>query len=75
MFETVAWIIGTDLGLISIATIFASAWIRVSRIDKLEASVDKISEKQNKVDILEGRISGIEKALQEIKDLIKESKN
>ncbi len=73
--ETVAWILGTDLGLISIATIFASAWIRVSRIDKLESSLDKLWEKFTKVDVLENKIEAIEHGIDEIKEMIKEQRD
>lgn len=74
MLNTIAWILGTDLALISIATLFARAWVRVARIDKLEESVEKLKEKSNKVDILESRIEAIENGIEEIKKLIKEMK-
>jgi hypothetical protein len=69
--DTVAWIIGTDLGLVSIATIFASAWVRVSRIDKLESSVEELQKKFNRIDVLESKIESIEDGIAEIKELLK----
>ncbi len=68
--ETVAWILGTDLGLVSVATIFASAWIRVSRIDKLETSVENLTKNQTRIDILETKIDAIENGIDEIKKIL-----
>lgn len=74
MFETLTWVIGTNLGLASIAMIFASAWIRVSRIDKMELSIDNLTEKVSQVDILKAYIENIKESIEEIKSLIKEMK-
>lgn len=70
--DTAAWIIGTDLGLAGIATIFASAWVRVSRIDKLETSVEELQKKLNRIDVIENQIESIERGIVEIKEMIKE---
>jgi hypothetical protein len=72
MLETVAWIIGTDIGLASIAMIFASAWIRVTRIDKMELSIEGLQDELSQVDILKVHIEQIQKSIEEIKSLIKE---
>lgn len=73
--NTFGLILGTDLGLASVAAIFASAWIRVTRIDKLESSLEKLWEKFTKVDVLESKIQAIENGIDEIKDLLKEQRN
>lgn len=73
--ETVAWILGTDVGLVSIATVFASAWIRVTRIDKLEDSVKEVRDKFSRIDVLETQIEAIESGIIEIKELIKDIKH
>lgn len=70
IFETVAWIMGTDLGLVSIAIVFASAWIRVSRIDNLEDSVKDLLKNQSRIDILETKIESIENGINEIKTIL-----
>lgn len=71
-FETIAWIIGSNIGLGSIATIFASAWVRVSRIDKLESEVDKLWEKITEVHVLKTKLEGCERGITEIKELLNE---
>lgn len=71
-FETIAWIIGANLGLGSIATIFASAWVRVSRIDKLEAELDKLWERMTEIQILKNEITFCKDGITEIKELLKE---
>lgn len=72
--DTVAWIIGTDLALISIATIFASAWVRVNRIDKLEDSMAEFRKQFGRIDGLDNKIEYIERGIVEIKEMIKEIK-
>lgn len=72
--DTVTWILGTDLGLIAVATIFASAWVRVSRIDKLESTVEKLGEKFSRVEILETKINAIEDGIEEIKNILNREK-
>jgi Tfp pilus assembly protein PilN len=74
-FETIAWIVGTNLGLASIATIFASAWVRVSRIDKLEAEIDKLWERITEVQILKTEVEACKQGITEIKELLKEYRN
>lgn len=73
--DTVAWILGTDIALVSIATVFASAWIRVTRIDKLEENVERLRERFNKVEVLESKIIAIENGIEEIKLLIREQRD
>jgi hypothetical protein len=71
-FETISWILGTNLGLGTVATIFARAWIRVSRIDKLESEVEKIWERVTEVQILRNEIEVCKQGITEIKELLKE---
>lgn len=73
--DTVAWILGTDLGLVSIATVLASAWIRVSRIDKIEADVESLKKDSSRVIVLESKIIAIEEGIKEIKEMIKEQRD
>lgn len=74
-FETIAWIVGTNIGLASISTIFASAWVRVSRIDKLEAEIDKLWERITEVQVLKTEVEACKNGITEIKELLKEYRN
>jgi hypothetical protein len=59
------------LSLLGVATIFAGAWVKASRIDEMQKDINKIWEKLNTVAVLESRIEGIEDGIREIKDLLK----
>lgn len=72
LFETISWILGANLGLASIAAIFARAWIRVSRIDKLETEVDKLWERITEIQILRNEIAVCKDGITEIKELLKD---
>lgn len=76
--ETLSWVLGVDLGLASIAVVFASAWIRVARIDKIEIKLDELTNKSNKIDVLEAKIESIQSGIMEIKEILekqRENKN
>lgn len=68
--ETISWIIGANVGLGSIAMIFASAWVRVSRIDKIEEQIEKLWDKLTRVEVLDTKMTVLEKHIEEIKELI-----
>lgn len=72
IFETIAWILGANLSLGSIAMIFAKAWVRVSRIDKLEGEVDKLWERMTELQVLKNEITFCKDGITEIKELLKE---
>lgn len=71
-FETIAWIIGVNTGLASVAVVFAKAWVRVSRIDKLEAEVDKLWERITEIQVLKTEVEACKNGITEIKELLKE---
>lgn len=68
--ELITWAIGGNVGLASVATIFASAWVRVNRIDKLEESIDKLWEKITNIGILSNKIENVEQSIIELKQMI-----
>lgn len=72
--ETITWVLGSNLAFASVATIFASAWIRVNRIDKVENEIEEIKNKLTNITLLEHRVVFVEQAIIEIKDLLKELK-
>lgn len=70
--ELVSVIIGVDVGLCGVAAIFAGAWVKASRVDKLEAEINALWGKINKIDVLESKIEGIEEGIRDIKHLLQD---
>lgn len=69
--ELLTIILGVDIGLAAVAAIFAGAWVRTSRIDSMQADLDKLWEKLSAIPVLETKMVAIETGIKEIKDLLK----
>jgi hypothetical protein len=58
------------LGACGVMTIFAQAWVKATRIDKIEAEIDKLWEKLVTVSVLETKIKAIEDGIRDIKEML-----
>jgi steroid 5-alpha reductase family enzyme len=69
--EIIAICVSTVVGALGCATIFAGAWVKASRIDKMQEEIDKLWDKFSTVTVLEAKIEAIEDGIREIKQLLK----
>ena len=64
-----------NLGLITMFGMVVNAWVKASRVDKLESHVDKLWEKITEIMILRSEVEACKQGISEIKDLLKEERN
>ena len=69
--EVIAVCVSTVVGALGCATIFAGAWVKASRLDKMQEEIDKLWDRFSVVTVLETKIEAIEDGIRDIKDLLK----
>lgn len=60
-----------NLGLVTVASVIMSGWVKASRVGKLEEDVSKLMEKMSQLAAFNERLNAVEKGIEEIKAMIR----